>query len=172
MKKNQISSLIVSVLLIVFSSCNKPLPQLPSNKGNIADENVAKLLIINQSLAIKEDSILNQFTKKDAAFKKNELGFWYKIDQTTNGQSLKDKDLCKFTCKILLLNGKVLSDDDKQIIIGKKQVVMGLEEGLKLMHKGENATFIIPWYLGYGMKGNEPLVPPYTSLIYNIKLHK
>jgi FKBP-type peptidyl-prolyl cis-trans isomerase len=70
----------------------------------------------------------------------------------------------------MLLNGKVLQVDEKNIIIGKRQVVTGLEEGLKLMHKGESATFIIPWYLGYGMKGNEPLVPPYTTLIYQIKL--
>jgi len=72
----------------------------------------------------------------------------------------------------MLINGKVIQEDEKQVIIGKKQVVTGLEEGLKLMHKGESATFIIPSYLGFGMKGNMPLVPPYTSLVYQIKLYK
>ena len=172
MKKNQISSLIAFVFLIGFSSCNKPSPQLPSNKGNTVDENIAKMLSINKTLALKEDSILNQFTKTDKTFKKSELGFWYKIDQTAAGKFIKDKDSCNFTCKMLLINGQVVLEDQKQIVIGKKEIVMGLEEGLKLMHKGESATFIIPWYLGYGMKGSEPLVPPYTSLIYKIKILK
>ncbi len=172
MKIFLISCIFGFVFLIGFSSCRKPLPQLPSNKGNTVDENIAKMLSINKTLAAKEDIILYKFSKTDTALKKNELGFWYKIDQTAAGKLIKDKDSCNFKCKLLLLNGQVVLEDQKQIVIGKKEIVMGLEEGLKLMHKGESATFIIPWYLGYGMKGSEPLVPPYSSLIFKINIDK
>lgn len=168
MIKNYI--IILICLLGSFASCVKQQPQLPANKGNVADKNIAELLEINQNLAVKEDSVLKAYVQHDSAFKKNELGFWYKISNSNNNALIKDKANCIFTCKLMLLNGKVLQVDEKNIIIGKKQVVMGLEEGMKLMHKGESATFVIPWYLGYGMKGDEPLVPPYTSLIYQIKL--
>jgi len=155
-----------------FVSCKKQSPQLPSNKGNVADKNVVALLAINQKLALNEDSVIQEYAERDVAFKKSELGFWYKIEKTSQSSLVKDKDICKFTCKLMLINGKVIQEDEKQVIIGKKQVVTGLEEGLKLMHKGESATFIIPSYLGFGMKGNMPLVPPYTSLVYQIKLYK
>lgn len=162
--------IILICMLGSFASCIKQQPQLPANKGNVADSNIAELLEINQNLAVKEDSVLKAYVQHDTSFKKNELGFWYKISNSDKHNLIKNKTNCIFTCKLMLLNGKVLQVDEKNIIIGKRQVVTGLEEGLKLMHKGESATFIIPWYLGYGMKGNEPLVPPYTTLIYQIKL--
>lgn len=155
-----------------FVSCNKQSPQLPSNKGNVADKNVAVLLTINQNLATKEDSILQNFADKEIAFRKSKLGFWYKINQSTEGTFLKDKDICKFVFRMKLLNGQIIEEGEKQVVIGKKQVVTGLEQGLKLMHKGDSATFIIPSYLGYGMKGNMPLIPPFTSIIYQVKLLK
>ena len=71
---------------------------------------------------------------------------------------------------MMLLNGKLVESGEKRIVIGKKQLVVGLEEGLKLMHRGDSATFIIPWYLGYGMKGYGQMVPSYTSLVYEVKL--
>lgn len=145
---------------------------MPSNKGNKETESATNLLLINQKLAAKEDSILQLYAQKDTAYKKNDLGFWYKINQKANGAKIKDKDKCRFTYQMLLLNGKVIEKADKQIVIGQKQIVVGLEEGIKQMHKGESATLIIPWYLGYGMNGNKPLVPPYTSVIYQIKIYE
>jgi len=85
--------------------------------------------------------------------------------------AIKDSTSCKISCQVSTLNGKVLQNEIKKLVIGKKLVATGLEEGLKLCRKGDNAIFIIPWYLAYGMKGNEPLIPPYTSLIYKIKVY-
>ena len=169
MKKNTVFTFI---LFCGILSCVKQSPQLPSNKGNTGDENVATLLVINQKLALKEDSILAKFVQKESCFKKSELGFWYKIHLSTAGTLIKDKDKCQFAYQLTSIDGKVLEKTNKQIVIGQKQIVVGLEEGIKLLHKGDSATFIIPWYLGFGMKGNKPIVLPYTSLIYHIKVNK
>lgn len=170
MKVNRILILAGLAFLTGFTSCKKQAPQLPSNKGNVADENVTTLLNINQNLALKEDSILENYARQDPEFKRSELGFWYKIEKRTDRPILKEKDNCSFTCRLSLLDGKMLLEDEKNVIIGKKQLIVGLEEGLKLLHKGERATFIIPWYLAYGMKGDDGEIPPYTSLIYQVNL--
>lgn len=149
-------------------SCRKQAPQLPSNKGIETNKDAASLLVINHDLAIKEDSILKILAERKGTFKKNELGFWYQISNSGNGSIIKDSMVCEFEFSMTKLDGKVLQTGKKQIVIGKKQVITGLEEGLKIMHKGDSATFIIPWYLGYGMKGNEQVVPAYTSIIYRI----
>ena len=152
-------------------SCIKQNPQLPSNKGSVTDTCAVSLLTINQNLAKKEDVSLKKFAlQKDKAFKKNALGFWYKIDHSVKGSGIKDSTTCKIYYRLSTLKGKELQQEIKQVVIGKKQVGTGLDEGLKLMNKGDSATFIIPWYLAYGMKGSEPLIPPYTSLIYEIKV--
>jgi len=171
MNKNRITFCFALVFCFLLISCKKQAPQLPSNKGEVVDEKRVELLEINQELTIQEDSILKEYAEKqDADFKKNDIGFWYKIDKRIEGPYLKEKETCKFSCKMMSLKGEVLVDEVKQAVIGKKQLVIGLEEGLKLLHKGESATFIIPSYLAYGMKGNEPLIPPYTSLICKIEL--
>ena len=168
---NRFSILIFVLLSCLFiSSCKKQSPQLPSNKGIEVDNTNASLLIINKRLATKEDIILKKFVEHKGSFKKNEIGFWYKVYDSGNGSLIKDSSVCKFSSQLTLLNGKILEKGVKQFVIGKKQMIVGLEEGLKLMHRGDSATFIIPWYLGYGMIGNKPLVPPYTSIIYKVKL--
>ncbi len=162
--------LLLSVICMTSVSCKKQAPQLPSNKGIESNKNEESLLKINHRLAIKEDALIKKYAENNGSFKKNDLGFWYKIISSGNGSAIKDSSVCQISSKLRLLNGKTLKVERKQFIIGKKQLVVGLEEGIKLMHKGDSAIFVIPWYLGFGMKGDKPLVPSYTSIIYEIKL--
>jgi hypothetical protein len=164
------SFIVLIGLSLLFTSCKKQLPQLPSNKGIEKNDNTATLLSINHNLALKEDSVLKIFADSIGSFKKNDLGFWYKIYKVGKGLIIKDSVQCVVNLELMNLNFKIIQTTNKQIIIGKKQIVTGLEEGLKMMHKGDSATFVIPWYLAYGMKGDEPLIPPYTSLIFKIKV--
>jgi FKBP-type peptidyl-prolyl cis-trans isomerase len=161
----------VLCLCIGIGSCKKQVPQLPSNKTVVDHSDEKGLLIINENLAAREDSILEIYaSKNDKALKKADLGFWYKIAHSGSKTRIADKANCSFSYKLLLISGKMVDKGRKQIVIGKKQIVVGLEEGIKLIHHGDSAVFIIPWYLGYGMKGEESLVPAYTSIIYEIKL--
>jgi FKBP-type peptidyl-prolyl cis-trans isomerase len=172
LKTMKLNSLLFFTLVIIFSglvSCKKQSPQLPSNKGMAIDSTAVSLLNINHQLAIKEDSILRKYALLNGHLKKSETGFWYKIVKNGNGGLIKDSVACSFSYKLKLLNGKTIESGQKQLIIGKKELIVGLEEGLKLMHKGDSAIFVIPWYLGYGISGRKPSVPPYSSLIYEIK---
>lgn len=169
MNKIHLRVIALFLFLSLVSSCRQQSPQLPSNKGNVGDKEGVSLLAINQNLAKKEDALLQKFAhQRDKAFKKSDIGFWYKVEQLGNGAKVTDSVACKFTAKLVSLQGKVLRVDEKHIVVGKKQVEVGLEEGLKLLNKGGRATIIVPWYLAYGMKGNNPLIPPYTSIIYEI----
>jgi FKBP-type peptidyl-prolyl cis-trans isomerase len=164
---------ILSVLLTFsgLTSCKRQTPQLPSNKNIVVDTAIASLLTINQDLTHKEDSLLEAYVKsKGQPFKRSEMGFWYKIDESANGVGIENKATYNFRYKLSILNGKEIENSKKTVVIGKKQLIIGLEEGLRLLHKGDSATFIIPWYLGYGMKGNEN-IPPYTSLKYEVRIY-
>ncbi|MFT3753657.1 MAG: FKBP-type peptidyl-prolyl cis-trans isomerase [Paludibacter sp.] len=161
MKKNGFA--LALCLLAGFSSCKKQAPQLPSNKIEVDNSEAIALLDINQNLTAKEDSSIEAFAKKqNKVYVEHELGFWYVIEQAGTGQKVSDKSICNFSYELFLLNGNKIEEGRKQITIGKKEVIQGLEEGIKLLHRGDSATFIIPWYLGYGMKGNKPKVLPYT----------
>lgn len=163
--------ILVLCLSAGFVSCKKQAPQLPSNKIVVDNSEAQTMLAINQNLTAKEDSLLQVFVdKKKQSFIKNELGFWYKIDKKGTGEKIMDKSVCSYSYNLHLINEESVKQGIVKTVIGKKEIVTGLEEGLKLLHYGDCATFIIPWYLAYGMNGNKPLIPPYTSVIYEIKL--
>jgi len=163
--------LIIALLLsVAFNSCSKQSPQLPSNKGLNVDQKANSMLILNKDLAVKEDSAVRVFALKSGNFKKHEIGFWYLIVKSEKRKVIRDSISCKFQYKLKSLSGKEFESGEKQILFGKKQVITGIEEGLKLLKPGETEILIIPWYLGYGMKGNGSVIAPYTSLICEIKM--
>ncbi len=53
---------------------------------------------------------------------------------------------------------------------GTGQVIAGWDASLLDMKKGEKRTVIIPWWLAYGASGRPPLIPPKTSLVFDIEL--
>lgn len=169
---NKNSFLLIGLLCIALLSCNKQAPQLPSNKVVVDNSDAKTLLLINQNLATREDSILELLvTKKYKSFLKNETGFWYKVVETGNGKSIKNNSKYNIRYSLQLINGKEVETGKKEFVVGKKEIIIGLEEGIKLLHEGDSATIIIPWYLGYGMKGSkDPYIPSYSSIIYQIRI--
>lgn len=76
------------------------------------------------------------------------------------------------------LNGKQFDATSEnsplEFTIGEQgQVIKGLETGICLMREGGKAKFILPSQLAYGASGSSTgIVPPYTSVIYEVELHK
>lgn len=156
---------IFPFLLIALVSCRKTAPQLPANKQDASDSVEVSMLKINQKLILHEDSMLADYiSRSDSDFIKNNLGFWYKINTKTDGASMKEKSKCFVFYRVYSLENNLLLEKNDTIQIGKKQIINGIEEGVKLMKKGESATLILPWYEAYGMKGYEDKVKAYTSV--------
>jgi FKBP-type peptidyl-prolyl cis-trans isomerase len=153
-----------------FASCKKPLPQLPANKGIETDTTSGALLKINNALIEREDSTIRVFAKSKGFFQKNELGFWFRIYRTGRDKVIQDSVKCTFEFKLENLSGKLIQSGINQIVVGRKQIIIGLEEGIKLMHKGDSAIFIIPTYLRYRVKGSESLIEPNTSVLCHLKV--
>ena len=53
----------------------------------------------------------------------------------------------------------------------KDQVIKGVDYGIRKMKKGGKSIFIVPSQLAYGANGSSTgIVPPYTTLIYDVEL--
>ena len=47
---------------------------------------------------------------------------------------------------------------------------IGMYEMLIKMKDGDKATFILPYDLAFGAKGVEAMIPPYSTLVYELNI--
>jgi FKBP-type peptidyl-prolyl cis-trans isomerase FkpA len=57
-----------------------------------------------------------------------------------------------------------------RVPVGMQKVIPGWDEGLMLMNKGSKATLVIPAMLAYGEQGMNPVIPPFSTLVFEIEM--
>jgi len=56
--------------------------------------------------------------------------------------------------------------------VGQSMVIKGWDEGLQLLSEGSKATLVIPSALGYGDQGQGDVIPPYSTLVFDVEVVK
>lgn len=159
---------IVTTFFVLFS-CSKPQPQIPANRRIGADSTGINLRSMNEILIQKEDSLIKILIEtQENNFEKTLSGIWYFKEKETTLDFIIGYPEITIRYEVFSLTGEKFDSATLNVVFEKKEIPQGLEEGLKLMRKGEKMQLIVPWYLAYGMGGIDN-IPPYTSLMYEVE---
>ncbi len=133
---------------------------------------------IVEDLDIEEQRKLQTYLDtNNTHFSPLDNGIYYLPIEQGVGDFPESGDRIKINYRGYFLNGKKFeSTFDRgqplEFTVGEEgQVIKGVEKAINLMNEGAKAKFIIPSHLAYGSLGSSTgIVPPYTSVIYEIEL--
>jgi len=101
-------------------------------------------------------------------------GLRYMIYKQGEGDPAELGMLAGLAYTIKVITGDLVYSSEENgplsFVIGKGEVISGLEEGILLLNVGDKAKFIIPSHLAYGLVGDGKLIPGKTTLIYDVEL--
>jgi FKBP-type peptidyl-prolyl cis-trans isomerase len=109
--------------------------------------------------------------------RKTNTGIRYIIEQEGSGEPAKPGDKVSVLYTGKLLNGKIFDQNlNRQnplvFRVRRNFVIEGWDQVLQLMRLGEKRLVIIPPDFAYGTRGQAPLIPPDSTLVFEIELIK
>ena len=107
--------------------------------------------------------------------KKTKNGLYYSILEPGIGNSPLKGDKVSVHYKGSLTDGTVFDSSYQRnepitFSLGVGQVIAGWDEGIMLLNKGSKAKFVIPSNLAYGSQGAGGIIPPNSTLIFEVEL--
>ena len=106
---------------------------------------------------------------------KTSSGLWYKIIKNSIKPKPKNGEMVKVHYTGMLLNGEVFDSSYSrnmpiEFILGTGRVIKGWDEGISLIPIGASAKLVIPSNLAYGERGAGGVIPPNSTLIFEIEV--
>lgn len=121
-----------------------------------------------------EKMLQDYFAKNNLHPARRESGLYYQVTHVTNGEKPIPGQKVKVHYTGRLMDGTIFdSSTGKEPLtfaLGRGQVILGWDEGVALLKKGEKATLYIPSYLAYGDRSPSPKIPPNSILIFEVEL--
>lgn len=100
-------------------------------------------------------------------------GLQYEVIREGNGKKPKATDRVRCHYEGTLLDGTLFDSSIKRgepAVFGVNQVIKGWVEALQLMSEGTKWKLYIPSELAYGVQGAGDMIPPYSTLIFEVEL--
>lgn len=126
------------------------------------------------------DALKQYLDKKNITAVKTPNGVFVQIHETGSGETIDSGKTVKvfYTGKNLkgeVFDSNVDSTHKKnhqpfEFQVGNQQVIAGWDEGLKLLKQGGKATLYIPAMMAYKNQMINKLIPPFSSLIFNVEV--
>ncbi|RZJ35535.1 MAG: gliding motility-associated peptidyl-prolyl isomerase GldI [Flavobacterium sp.] len=167
-----IKYITILLLALGFTACSQHQQArrpISHSSGTFLTESVAR----NKKLVAGEEGKIDSIIKSnpEIQYLASKKGYWYYYEIRNEKDTLRPKkgDVAFFDYDVKDLNGNVIYSEvqlrPQTYHVDRENIMMGLRDGIKLMHKNEKVTFLFPSHMGFGYHGdnkrighNEPLM--------------
>lgn len=159
------------LLLCLLSSCHRVKPQAAANKVQDIDSVAIGMTLVNMRLAEDADRQCTDYIQQaDTTFTLDEFGYWYTLTKRTEGREIKKDDRVSVVFQTYRLTGELIEDSEKTITVGRREVLVAIDDLLASLHEGEEARIVAPYYTAYGKDGKDGVEPLVNCIIYLQKI--
>lgn len=171
MKK--VSFFIVFVwLVLLFGSCQEK----PNNPSKVNETELKQSLEkANRYLTNEEEEdIQNYIARHHLKMISSGTGMRYQIVKEGEGELIQPGQTVTMEYQLKNVMGDVLYSSENEglmtFVVGCGDVVSGLDEAMRFLHRGDVAKVIVPSHLGYGLLGDQKNISERTTLIYIVHI--
>ena len=176
--KNLSKIMLFSIIFITFLSCKQQQQaRMPISRssGTFMKESAIR----NKKLIAGEEGKIDSIIKSNPKIQyiASKKGYWYHYQIKNERDTLRPKkgDVAQFDYEIQDLKGNVVYSEvelrPQTYVVDKQNIMMGLRDGIKLMHKNEKVTFLFPSHMGYGYHGDNKRIKSNQPIICTVTLN-
>jgi len=176
--KNLWKIVLLIVVFTTFLSCKQQQQaRMPISRssGTFMKESAAR----NKKLIAGEEGKIDSIIKSNPKIQylASKKGYWYHYQIKNENDTLRPKkgDVAQFDYEIMDLKGNVVYSEvelrPQTYLVDKQNILMGLRDGIKLMHKNEKVTFLFPSHMAYGYRGDNKLIKSNQPIICTVTLN-
>jgi len=175
--KNCPITILLLLIIVSLISCKQQQARMPISRssGTFMKESVER----NKKLIAGEEGKIDSIIKSNPKIQyiASQKGYWYHYETKNETDTLRPKkgDIAHFDYEIKDLKGNVVYSEvelrPQTYKVDKQNIMMGLRDGIKLMHKNERVTFLFPSHMAYGYHGDNKRIGSNQPLICTVTLN-
>lgn len=172
--KLSIYTLLFAVLLVGCKQHEDVRRPISRSSGSFMKKSADR----NKKLVASEEDVIKKIIKSNPKIKyfATRKGYWLSYDERNTTETLTPKkgDIAYFNLEIKNIKGQVIYSESElgpqTYYVDKQDIMMGLRDGIKLMHKNETVTFLFPSHIAYGYHGDNKKIGTNESLMCTVTL--
>ncbi len=139
-------------------------------------EQIKRQAELNEIAFEEEQTKLNNYLEEhNISEKPQESGLIYIEIEKGDGPKVKQGQDVRVHYTGRFIDGTVFDSslergDPISFAVGQGQVIPGWDEGIMLMNVGGKARLIIPSHIAYGEQGAGNIIPPFSTLIFDVEV--
>lgn len=175
---NYLKLSIYTLLFTVFLSSCKHHEEARRPISRASGTFMKKSADRNKKLVANEESVIKKIIQNNPKVKyyATPKGYWFCYEEKNTAETAAPRkgDIAYFNMEIKDIKGNsIYSESDlgpQTYYVDKQDIMMGLRDGIKRMHKNETVTFLFPSHMAYGYHGDNKKIGPNESLIVTVTL--